>query len=122
MEKSEKVVEAVKFNPLTKNDWMGVAGAEPFPDGSEPLVGYFAFTTEFGDCDAMAIIDATGLTIQIEVPCVDMDPETLEEEVHEETETIEYVWNGPAAFRAIAFLRPTMAEGDLLLLNPSHHP
>jgi hypothetical protein len=121
MEKSEKVIESVKFAPFTKNDWMGLGGAEAFPDGSVPLIGYFVLSTEDYDLDAMAVIDANGLTIQVEVPCSE-EGDCGEMVDHEETETLEYVWTGPGAFRAIAFLRPTMAEGDLLLLNPTSRP
>lgn len=33
----EKVTEG-KLRPFTKSDWYGYAGAEKFPDGSEPLI------------------------------------------------------------------------------------
>lgn len=39
---------------FTKNDWMGFAGAEPFKDGSSPLIA------EYGEL--YIIIDGFGLT------------------------------------------------------------
>jgi len=113
MEKAEKVVEAVKFAPFQSTDWMGYAGCEAFPDGSEPIIGYLEVDGNL----AVAILDGIGLGVHVEVPTGD------DEEMHEETETEEYYWDGPAAGgRALAFLRPEMASGDLLALNPTVKP
>ena len=34
-----------KMRPFTQNDWYELAGAERFPDGSEPLVGRYGKMT-----------------------------------------------------------------------------
>lgn len=52
----------IRLAPFTKQDWYGFAGAEPFADGSEPLIGYFsAVDAEGGEVAVIAVLDANGL-------------------------------------------------------------
>jgi hypothetical protein len=52
-----------EFKRFTKNDWMGLAGAEPFADGSDPLLASIVVDGH----EALAIYDASGLFIDISV-------------------------------------------------------
>lgn len=104
MEKSEKVIETVKFNPFTATDWMGFAGAENFSDGAEPLIGYL----EVDGFDAIAILDGAGLHVSWDIPVEADEDEDGEEVLHEETETIGFSFPNAYATRALAALRPEM--------------
>ena len=58
----------IELRPFTKNDWYGFAGAEPFPDDSEPLIGEMGGIDYDLDgtpvtVDAIVILDARGLCI-----------------------------------------------------------
>jgi hypothetical protein len=48
-----------------KVDWMGMAGAEPFADGSDPFVAY---DVKVDELDTVVIVDGTGVAIQILTP------------------------------------------------------
>jgi hypothetical protein len=37
----EVAASGIRFQPFSKTDWYGLAGAERFEDGSEPWIGYF---------------------------------------------------------------------------------
>ena len=50
------------FKPFSKTDWMGLAGAECFPNGSEPRIA----PIEIDGFEASIVHDATGLTIIFE--------------------------------------------------------
>jgi len=45
----------VELKPFEERDWDGWAGAEKFPDGNDPLIGYIPET------DQAAIVDANGI-------------------------------------------------------------
>jgi hypothetical protein len=49
----------MKVKPFTKNDWYGFAGAEPFADGSEPMIGYD------NEQNIMVIADGTGISLVV---------------------------------------------------------
>lgn len=59
----------IEFRDFTQTDWLGLAGAVPFPDGSEPRIG----DLEVDGIPALAIVDAEGLSI-IFCPESDADP------------------------------------------------
>lgn len=44
---------AAVMKPFTRSDWCGLAGAEKFPDGSEPWVGYYGLLTVVVDCNGL---------------------------------------------------------------------
>lgn len=52
----------VTFAPFTSNAWMAFSGAESFADGSDPLIACF----KSGSFNAVAIVDAHGLTITLD--------------------------------------------------------
>lgn len=56
---------AVRLRPFTKSDWYGLAGAEPFADGSEPLLGECRVTDVEGTWDAMVVLDGNGLVVDV---------------------------------------------------------
>lgn len=49
---------AAVMKPFTRSDWCGLAGAEKFPDGSEPWVGYYGLLT--------VVVDRNGLQAWLE--------------------------------------------------------
>ena len=49
---------AAVMKPFTRSDWCGLAGAEKFPDGSEPWVGYYGLLT--------VVVDRHGLQAWLE--------------------------------------------------------
>lgn len=108
----------IDFKPFTSSDWMGLAGAENFPDGSEPLIAWF----KMDGFDASAVIDAHGLTVSVDAP-IQEENEFGETITHEETEQIDYIWTDPSrALRAAPLLNPEMTEAELLALNPQVSP
>lgn len=54
---AERKAEAV-MKPFTRGDWCALAGAEKFPDGSEPWVGYYGLLT--------VVVDRNGLQAWLE--------------------------------------------------------
>lgn len=60
-----------KMKPFTKYDWYELAGAERFPDGSEPLVGRYG--------KMIVVVDRNGLQAWLEemennVLCIEANP------------------------------------------------
>jgi len=54
----------MKMREFRENDWDGLAGAEKFPDGSNPLLGEGEFTN--GE-KYLLVVDANGVTFFMEV-------------------------------------------------------
>lgn len=54
-------MSALAFRPFSEFDWYGLAGAESFPDGSEPRIA----DLEVDGVPSAAVHDASGLTILI---------------------------------------------------------
>jgi hypothetical protein len=74
VEAPEAAFAGGKLRPFTKEDWYGLAGAERFPDGTEPLIGEVAVINwpeleEFGPekgqslSKATLIVDARGVSL-----------------------------------------------------------
>jgi hypothetical protein len=49
----------IAMRPFSRCDWFGLAGAECFADGSDPLIGDLLID----GCDASVVLDATGLML-----------------------------------------------------------
>jgi hypothetical protein len=85
----------INLKPFTNSDWQGLAGASPFADGSEPLLGEAKVD---GDA-ATIVLDGEGL-------CVSIQNE-------EGDELCSFHWDGLAAARAVALLNPEMSKAEL---------
>lgn len=98
----------LSLRPFSKTDWYGFGGAEPFADGSDPLIGELKnIAVELDGAPAVAsavvILDATGLSI---VPLLE----------NEAVGTVfEYFVNfdHPYAARALASLRDGLSMVEI---------
>lgn len=54
---AEHAAVRVPWRAFTQNDWNGLAGAEPFPDGSDPFIAEITVDGHVG----FAVHDASGL-------------------------------------------------------------
>lgn len=79
----------IAFRVFTPEDWMGLAGAEPFEDGTSPLLADLLVD----GFHAAAVIDRGGLTIMLE--------------------GVELRLEGANAPRAVALLRPEISTLEL---------
>lgn len=61
----ETLAEAPAFRPFTRTDWDAFAGAEPFPDGAEPIAAESQFTLA-AKRRWIVILDATGGCLLVE--------------------------------------------------------
>lgn len=59
----------ITMREFTKNDWTGMAGAERFKGGAEPLIGEMKIDS--GLADATVVFDANGLSIEVYQPAVE---------------------------------------------------
>lgn len=57
------------FTKFDKIDWDGMAGAEPFADGSDPLICY---EIKVDDLETWAVIDGHGFYLEIMTPEADV--------------------------------------------------
>lgn len=53
------------LRPFTKSDWYGFAGAEPFADDSDPLMGEVEVEVDGTPWTAIVVLDAVGLTFMV---------------------------------------------------------
>lgn len=99
----------IAFRPFTREDWYGFAGAETFGHGIEPLISTFKVVVpENNDMveDAVAIIDASGLTVHWTEPYFD-DCDRADEA------TRFAYFEGPLAVRAVAQLSEGMSVDQI---------
>lgn len=52
----------MKLSPFTTHDWNAYSGAEPFDDGSDPLISHDALVID--GHDAVIVLDDNGLHIE----------------------------------------------------------
>jgi len=93
------------WHEFTKQDWVGMAGAESFPGREEPLMAEMTVLVRKGEggikVPALAVLDAQGL-------CVVWDDE--------DGVNVTYAWRSPYVARAAVMLKPEMTEAELRAL------
>lgn len=113
----------IELRPFRKEDWYGYAGAEPFDDGSDPLIGEIEVRVEGLPYFAIVILDAEGLHIDAQ-PADDLIAEELlhnlgedaiADEAWEQLEVAPFgAWfSCPEAARALAMLRDGVSDVEL---------
>jgi hypothetical protein len=84
-------MEEPMFKTFDDTDWMGMAGATRFADGSEPLVNY---DLKIDGLDACAVIDANGFYLMVMSPDGDTISEIGGEEPFDQTGLLRFLASG----------------------------